>query len=71
MLCAVPEIVELIGKAEAEQVLHANEHVGQDKVKAVLESIFIRLMSSSKDTISELIFKIKQRLNREKEVTQK
>uniref|UniRef100_F6HFN4 mannose-6-phosphate isomerase n=1 Tax=Vitis vinifera TaxID=29760 RepID=F6HFN4_VITVI len=68
VLCGVPEIVELIGKADAEQVLRANEHVGEEKVKAVLEFIFTQLMSSNKDTISELIFKIKPRLNMEKEV---
>lgn len=68
MLCGVPEIVELIGKADAEQVLRANEHVGEEKVKAVLEFIFTQLMPSNKDTISELIFKIKPRLNMEKEV---
>lgn len=67
VLCGVPEIVELIGKADAEQVLRANEHVGEEKVKAVLEFIFTQLMSSNKDTISELIFKIKPRLNMEKE----
>ncbi|RVX12576.1 Glutamine--tRNA ligase, cytoplasmic [Vitis vinifera] len=68
VLCGVPEIVELIGKADAEQVLRANEHVGEEKVKAVLEFIFTQLMSSNKDTISELIFKIKPRLNMEKEL---
>lgn len=68
MLSGVPEIVELIGKADVGQVLHVNEHMGEEKVKAVLESIFIQLMSSHKDTISELIFKIKRRLNMEKEV---
>lgn len=68
MLCGVPEIVELIGKADAEQVLRGNEHVGEEKVKAVLEFIFTQLMPSNKDTISELIFKIKPRLNMEKEV---
>lgn len=67
VLCGVPEIVELIGKADAEQVLRADEHVGEEKVKAVLEFILIQLISSNKDTISELIFKIKPRLNMEKE----
>ena len=46
MLCGVPEIVELVGKTDTDvgQVLHANEHVGEENVKAVLESIFVQLM---------------------------
>ncbi|KAK9276546.1 hypothetical protein L1049_006080 [Liquidambar formosana] len=70
VLCTVPEIVDLIGGADAEEFLHVNEQLGNEKVNAVLASIFTQLMSSSKDAIHDVIFKLKRRLNKEKETRQ-
>ncbi|XP_057983272.1 mannose-6-phosphate isomerase 2-like [Malania oleifera] len=66
----VPEIVDLVGTADANQVLLVNEQDGKDKVKAVLQSIFTQLMSARKDVISEAVSKLKSRLSMEKKLRQ-
>ncbi|KAL4652103.1 hypothetical protein ACB092_01G208900 [Castanea dentata] len=62
VLCNVPEIVELVGSAYANQILHINEQDGEEKVKSVLQSIFTQLMSASKEMITKALSNIKSRL---------
>ncbi|EEF30899.1 mannose-6-phosphate isomerase, putative [Ricinus communis] len=66
----IPEIVELVGTADAKQVLHVNEQDGEEKVKSVVRSIFTQLMSASKEMITEVISKLKIRLHMESQVRQ-
>lgn len=68
MLSSVPEIAELVGVGNAERILLVNEQHENGKSKTDLESIFSRVMLLSKDTISEMISKLKRRLNLEKKV---
>lgn len=71
VLNSVPEIVELVGHVEADQVMNIKENDGEEKVKAVLKSIFTQLMSANKDAISGMVSKLKTRLNTENKVTWK
>ncbi|PQQ04519.1 glutamine--tRNA ligase isoform X2 [Prunus yedoensis var. nudiflora] len=70
MLSSVPEIAELVGVGDAERILLVNEQHENGKSKTDLESIFSRVMLLSKDTISEMISKLKRRLNLEKKKRQ-
>ncbi|PQQ01036.1 mannose-6-phosphate isomerase 1 [Prunus yedoensis var. nudiflora] len=70
MLSSVPEIAELVGVRDAERILLVNEQHENGKSKTDLESIFSRVMLLSKDTISEMISKLKRRLNLEKKKRQ-
>ncbi|KAG8659735.1 mannose-6-phosphate isomerase 1 [Manihot esculenta] len=64
----VPEIVELIGRTEANQVLNMNEQDGEEKVKSLLRSIFTQLMSAGKEITTKVISKLKSRLHMESQV---
>ncbi|KAJ9147348.1 hypothetical protein P3X46_029522 [Hevea brasiliensis] len=64
----IPEIVELVGCTDANQVLHMNEQDGEEKVKSVLRSIFTQLMSASKEMTTKIISKLKTRLHLESQV---
>ncbi|CAA2938399.1 mannose-6-phosphate isomerase 1-like [Olea europaea subsp. europaea] len=64
----VPEIVEVVGSARADQVLHIRQEDGEEKSKEVLRSIFSDLMSAKKVVISEAISKLISRLNVKREV---
>ncbi|XP_042493111.1 mannose-6-phosphate isomerase 1-like isoform X2 [Macadamia integrifolia] len=70
VLHTVPEIIELVGDDEADQVLHVSELSGEKKVKAVLQSLVTQLMSASESSISETVYKMKRRLNMQKKVRQ-
>ncbi|XP_043707106.1 mannose-6-phosphate isomerase 2-like [Telopea speciosissima] len=70
VLHTVPEIIELVGDDEADQVLCVNEHSGEKKVKVVLQSIVTQLMSASESSISETVYKMKRRLNMQRKVRQ-
>ncbi|KAF9593845.1 hypothetical protein IFM89_025630 [Coptis chinensis] len=70
VLCSVPEIVELVGNVDADQVIHLDEHAVVERVKTVLRSIFTQLMSAEKDTVYEVVSKLKGRLTMEKKVRQ-
>lgn len=59
----VPEIIEVVGNAHAEQVLDLNEDGEKEKVKLVLQSVFTEIMSASKDMIAEVIAKLISRLH--------
>ncbi|CAH2042476.1 unnamed protein product [Thlaspi arvense] len=65
----VPEIVEVVGTACANQVLELDfNSQGEEKVKAVLQSVFTQLMTASKDVISKAVSNLKSRLKTESQV---
>ena len=65
----VPEIKELVGLEDASKFIDIKEEDGcRDVVKAVLQSIFTKLMSAGKETVSELVSKLKSRLEEESKV---
>ncbi|XP_058087628.1 mannose-6-phosphate isomerase 2 isoform X1 [Magnolia sinica] len=68
VLVGVPEVVDLVGHAEVDQVLNIKEQDGEEKAKAVLRSIFTQLMSAGKDAVFEAVAKLKSRLNTENKV---
>ncbi|OVA04134.1 Mannose-6-phosphate isomerase [Macleaya cordata] len=71
VLNSVPEIVELVGSEAVDQLLHVNEKDGEEiNIKSLLKSIFTQLMSASKDAVSELVSKMRDRLNSEKQMRQ-
>ncbi|XP_022759254.1 mannose-6-phosphate isomerase 1-like [Durio zibethinus] len=64
----VPEIVELVGTASANQVLDIDERDGAEKVKSALRSVFTQLMSATKEMTTEAISKLKNRLHMESQL---
>ncbi|KAK2652245.1 hypothetical protein Ddye_012101 [Dipteronia dyeriana] len=64
----VPEVVELVGTVDANQVLHINEQDGEEKVKSVVRSIFTQLMTASKEMTTKVVSKLKNRLHMESQV---
>jgi mannose-6-phosphate isomerase len=71
VLLNVPEIVELVGSAHANRILHLDEQDEEEKAKSVLRSTFTQLMLASKETITEAVSKIKSRLHTESQVSWK
>lgn len=67
----VPEIVELVGTADAEQYLSINEEDESGKAKSILQSIFTKLMSAKKDQVAEVVSKLKSRLEVQSQVIEK
>lgn len=67
----VPEIVELVGTADAEQFLSLNEEGESGKAKSILQSIFTQLMSAKKDRVAEVVLKLKSRLELQSQVIRK
>ncbi|KAI4352216.1 hypothetical protein L6164_006489 [Bauhinia variegata] len=67
---AVPEIVELVGTEGANLVLRINDKDGEETVKPVLRAVFTQLMSASKDKVTEVIDRLKNRLHTESRVRQ-
>ncbi|XP_031096410.1 mannose-6-phosphate isomerase 1-like [Ipomoea triloba] len=59
----VPEIGEVVGSAHVDQVLHVNEDEVDENAKPILKSLFTKLMSASKDVISQVLSKLISRLN--------
>ncbi|XP_043718449.1 mannose-6-phosphate isomerase 1-like [Telopea speciosissima] len=68
LLHDVPEIIDLVGNTEANEVLLISEQYGEKRVKAILQSIFTQLMTASENAISEAVSKMKRRLNLETKV---
>ncbi|KAH6799278.1 Mannose-6-phosphate isomerase [Perilla frutescens var. frutescens] len=64
----VPEIIEVVGAASANQVLHISKEDGEKKRKEVLQSLFTKLMSAGKAVISDVVVKLISRLNIKREV---
>lgn len=65
---AIPEIEELVGSEEANQVFCISEH-DEEKVKSVVRTIFTLLMSAGPDTTKKIVFKLKRRLHMESQVS--
>ncbi|KAG8090195.1 hypothetical protein GUJ93_ZPchr0011g27974 [Zizania palustris] len=63
VLRTVPEVRELVGKEEAAKLMAAKEHDGGIGVRPYLQSAFTKLMTASKETVSEAVSKLKSRLN--------
>lgn len=68
MLEDVPEIVELVGSASANQVLDIDKRDGAEKVKSAVRTVFTHLMSASKEMTTRAISKLKSRLHMESQV---
>ncbi|VVA96229.1 unnamed protein product [Arabis nemorensis] len=66
---AIPEIEELVGSEEANQVFCISEH-DEEKVKSVVRTIFTLLMSAGPDTTKKIVFKLKRRLHMESQERQ-
>ncbi|KAK1280756.1 Mannose-6-phosphate isomerase 2 [Acorus gramineus] len=74
VLSNVPEIVELVGHEYTNKALNINEDDGEDKTKTILQLIFTKLMSASKEEYSELVSRMKNRLdaeNKDRKLTEK
>ncbi|KAF8059766.1 hypothetical protein N665_1224s0009 [Sinapis alba] len=61
---AIPEIEELVGSDEANQVFCISEH-DEEKVKSAVRTIFTLLMSAGPDTTKQIVSKLKHRLHME------
>ncbi|GLT41148.1 hypothetical protein SLA2020_152330 [Shorea laevis] len=61
----VPEIVELIGAAEANRVMNIHKQDREEKIKSALRSTFTQLMSASKEMTTKAISMLKSRLQLE------
>ncbi|CAL9012643.1 unnamed protein product [Prunus brigantina] len=59
----VPEIEELVGSEDANKVFDITDRDDENKVASVLRSIFTHLMSASKEMITTIITKMKNRLH--------
>lgn len=58
----VPEIVELVGTAEANRMINLHKQDPQEKIRSALRSTFTQLMSAGKETTAKAIAKLKFRL---------
>ncbi|XP_061348505.1 mannose-6-phosphate isomerase 1-like isoform X2 [Gastrolobium bilobum] len=70
VLHTVPEVVELLGAANANLVLQTSDQDGEEKVKHVLQAVFTHLMSASKERVTDAVNRLKSRLHKESEVRQ-
>ncbi|GKU97583.1 hypothetical protein SLEP1_g10715 [Rubroshorea leprosula] len=61
----VPEIVELIGTAEANRVMNIHKQDREEKVKSALRSTFTQLMSANEEMTTKAISMLKSRLQLE------
>ncbi|KAK6927939.1 Phosphomannose isomerase type I, catalytic domain [Dillenia turbinata] len=68
VFCNVPEVVELVGSTNANQLLHVEEKDGEERVRALLQSAFTQLISASTDVVSGVISRLKGRLASESKV---
>ncbi|GLT43486.1 hypothetical protein SLA2020_174290 [Shorea laevis] len=70
VFCNVPETLELLRDADKEQFACFINEKGSQEGKVILQSIFSRLMLSTKDEITQMISKMKKRLSLEEEKRQ-
>nr|AAX31279.1 phosphomannose isomerase [Cyamopsis tetragonoloba] len=70
VLHTVPEVVELVGAANANLILQTRDQDGEEKVKPVLQTVFTHLMSASKEKVTDAVNRLKSRLHKESEVRQ-
>lgn len=64
----VPEVGGLIGHEDADKLMTVKEYHGGNDVKSNLQSAFAKLMTTSKEAVSEAVNKLKGRLNDESKV---
>ncbi|CAK8540576.1 unnamed protein product [Lathyrus sativus] len=64
----VPEVVDLVGDANADLVLQSSDQTDQEKVKPVLQAVFTHLMSASKENVTNAVNRLINRLQVESEV---
>jgi hypothetical protein len=64
----VPEIEGLVGHEDAGRIMSLKECDAGNEVKSSLQSTFVKLMTASKDIVSEAIAKLITRLNTESKV---
>lgn len=67
VLVAVPEITQLLGNDEASKILSQDLN-GYVDAKSFLQLVFTKLMTASKEAVSELVSKLKARLDLENKV---
>lgn len=68
VLRTVPEVENLVGPEDAAKLLSVKEYHGVNEVKSCLRSAFTKLMTASKEAVSEAITKLIFRLNAESKV---
>lgn len=68
VLRTVPEVEDLVGPEDAAKLLSVKEYHGVNEVKSCLRSAFTKLMTASKEAVSEAITKLIFRLNAESKV---
>lgn len=68
MIHNVPEVVGLVGDANADLVLQTSDQTDEEKVKPVLQAVFTHLMSASKETVTDAVNRLINRLQTESEV---
>jgi len=64
----VPEVVELVGVENVNLVLQITDEDGEEKVKAILQSLFTDVMSESKESVTGAVDKLRNRLHKESQV---
>lgn len=69
MLHTVPEVVELVGAANADLVFQTSDQDGEEKIKPVLQAVFTHLMSASQEIVTDAVNRLKSRLHKENEVS--
>ncbi|XP_065029681.1 mannose-6-phosphate isomerase 1-like [Musa acuminata AAA Group] len=67
VLVAVPEITQLLGNDEASKILSQDLN-GYVDAKSFLQLVFTKLMTASKEAVSELVSKLKARLDLENKI---
>lgn len=68
MIHNVPEVVGLVGDANTDLVLQTSDQTDEEKVKPVLQAVFTHLMSASKETVTDAVNRLINRLQTESEV---
>ncbi|WVZ72074.1 hypothetical protein U9M48_020589 [Paspalum notatum var. saurae] len=68
VLRTVPEVEGLVGHEDAGKLMSLKEYDGGNEVKSILQSAFAKLMTASKDKVSEAIAKLINRLNTESKI---
>lgn len=68
MIHSVPEVLGLVGDANADLVLQTSDQTDEEKVKPVLQAVFTHLMSASKETVTDAVNRLINRLQTESEV---
>lgn len=67
-MLTVPEVVELVGVENVNLVLQITDEDGEEKVKAILQSLFTDVMSESKESVTGAVDKLRNRLHKESQV---